>query len=124
MPIFSGLYSEYVTEWLKYFPLGKKLHIVDGDNLVAKPWEELDRVQDFLKVPKEITKKNFLPSTEKEYYCFKQSPKDRVVTCMDQTKGRRQEEVSDGLRRRLNELFKPYNLKLFKLLGRTFDWSV
>ncbi len=121
---FPGLYSKYVAEWLKYFPLGEKLLVVDGENLSAKPWEELEKVQDFLGVPREITKDNFVLSDEKGFYCFKQNPKHKYVTCMDKDKGRRQEEVSEDLKRKLADFFRPYNLELSKMLGRRFSWDV
>ncbi len=122
-PFLPGLYSEYVGEWLRHFPVDERLHVVDGENLVAKPWEELERVQDFLEVPREITRGNFVRSTEKGFFCFRQSPGDRLVSCMDQAKGRRHEEISDDLKDALVEFFRPYNLKLVELLGRKFTWS-
>ena len=40
-----------------------------------------------------------------------------------QLEGEYTEEMSDGARQRLRELFAPHNKRLFKYLGRTFDWQ-
>ncbi len=55
-------------------------------------------------------------------FCFKQHFKNKYFTCMDKDKGRRQEEVSDGLRKELAEFFRPHNAELFKMIGRSFSW--
>ncbi len=41
----AGLYARHLPRWLDRFPLGDRLHVVDGDNLVKRPWEELEKVQ-------------------------------------------------------------------------------
>ena len=37
------------------FSLGEELLIVDGDKLKQRPWEEVERVQDFLGIPQVVT---------------------------------------------------------------------
>ena len=59
-------------EWLKHFELGKTLYIVDGANFVAKPWEEMEKIQDFLGISREFTRETFVESYHKKgYFCLK-----------------------------------------------------
>ncbi len=37
--------------WLEHFKLGDELFIIDGENLKSRPWEELNKIQQFLQVP-------------------------------------------------------------------------
>ncbi len=46
------MYSRTLPLWMEHFPLGKRLLIVDGDNLILRPWEEVARVERFLKLPR------------------------------------------------------------------------
>ncbi len=57
--------------WLAHFKLGETLEIVDGDNLIEHPWQELERIQDFLGLEREITKESFTFNKEKGFYCIK-----------------------------------------------------
>ncbi len=56
-----------MSRWLSYFPLDKKLLILDGDNFKVNPWEELEQAQDFLGLRREITKDSFVYSDEKDF---------------------------------------------------------
>ncbi len=46
------MYSRFLSLWMEHFPLGKRLLIVDGDNLALRPWEEATRVEKFLELPR------------------------------------------------------------------------
>ncbi len=97
--------------------------MVDGDNLRARPWEELDRVQDFLGLPHRVGRDNFVFSASKGFYCFRRSMgKDSNMACMGPNKGLPHPEVGAGLRRKLEECFREPNQRLFQMLGREFDW--
>ncbi|KAJ8974709.1 hypothetical protein NQ317_000374 [Molorchus minor] len=50
-PIKLGIYSRYLSRWLKFFPLSQLL-FVSGERLVLDPAIELKRVQDFLGLKK------------------------------------------------------------------------
>ena len=70
--LYKGLYDQHIEQWLKHFELGRTLHIVDGANLIARPWEEMEKVQDFLKLPREITRDSFMQNkNRRSYQCFK-----------------------------------------------------
>ncbi len=110
----------HMPEWLVHFPLGEKLHVVDGDNFIDKPWEEMESLQDFLKIPREITRKSFKKSKSKDFYCWKSKGKN--MSCMPSRKGH-MHEIKADLEAKLRSFFRPHNQNLFKMLDRTFDWE-
>ena len=38
-----SIYVRHLQRWLQYFP-PSQIHIVDGDNMISRPWEELSKV--------------------------------------------------------------------------------
>ncbi len=116
-----------MAQWLAHFPLHRKLHVVDGDNFVLRPWEEAERLQDFLRLPRELTRGSFVASSrggrrEGGYYCWKVGGNGTATTrCMGETKGNRH-DMEAGTERKLRDFFRPHNEKLFGMLGRTFEW--
>ena len=43
---------------MRYFPI-EQIHIVDGDKLIKEPWTELEKIEAFLDLPREILENNF-----------------------------------------------------------------
>ena len=121
--MFAGHYARYLSEWLRYFTLGKDLHIVDGDNLGSRPWEEFDLVQDFLGLPRNISRDDFVYSEEKGFYCFRRKDPKAEIVCMGNNKGHHHEPDPD-LEKKLTKHFREPNQNLFKMLGRKFDWKM
>ena len=122
---FAGLYAENLRPWLEHFVLGENLHIVDGDNFIRRPWEELEAVQDFLGVPRDPPRDNFVlwdDVNEGRFYCLQVTGGLAHVVCMGQDKGRAQRHVPPEVVARLDDFFAPHNEELFRLIGRRFDW--
>ncbi len=40
-----------MVKWLEHFKLGNELFIIDGENLKESPWEDINKIQQFLQVP-------------------------------------------------------------------------
>ena len=93
-----GIYVEFLKKWLAVFPK-EQLLILKGEDLYQKPIETMKQVFEFLGFPK-----HQLPEYKKlnsGYY----SP------------------ISDVMRQKLNEYFKPHNQRLEKYLGMKFYWE-
>ena len=116
-----GLYAQHLERWLKYFPKSQ-IHFVSGEELIAKPWAELEAVQEFLNVTVDITKDNFWYNETKKFYCVKKKGVDRDPKCFGETKGRKHPDIYQGTISALREFYKPYNKKLYKMVGRNFGW--
>ena len=50
--------------------------VIDGTEFLEKPWKTLEKIQEFLKLKKIITKKNFVLSKE-GLQCFRERVKDK-----------------------------------------------
>ena len=58
---------------------------MDGANLIARPWEEIEQIQDFLGLPREITRESFVqPKFKKGYYCLKVGSLVTLITLIEQ----------------------------------------
>ena len=113
-------YYEILQDWLVYFPLNQIL-IVDGNLLITDPIQEVKRAQEFLGVRDYLNASWFEFVPEKNFYCIKNSISG-PPRCMGESKGRKHPEIDEKVHQRLRQYYKPYNEKLFELIGRRFNW--
>ena len=70
------------------------------------PWTELERIQNFLDVPVELSENSFKWSEERGLYCLN---KDGVPNCLGKGKGRSNGwEFEPYLQKKLMKFFKPF----------------
>jgi hypothetical protein len=94
-----GIYHSQIAEYLKYFPMGQLLFIESND-LRREEEKCLAQIQSFVGVPHEklsFVEANMSTVSEVEHY------KDDLL--------------------KLKEFYKPYNKKLYDLIGRNFNWD-
>ena len=115
----KSIYFYHMQEWLKYFSLDQ-IHIVDGDNMVFNPYDEIHKVETFLRLEHKITKEHFYFDETKGFYCIQ--PDRKHAKCLNKAKGRKHPEIDEKVSKVLNAFFEPWNKKFFKLVGRTFRW--
>ena len=116
-PIKIGCYSIYLRRWLKYFPL-ERMHFVDGENLIQRPWEELESVQKFLNISDHIREEHFYFNTEKRGFpCIKQPD-----GCLGSAKGRIHPSISENSREKLKKLYAVCNRQFEQIAQRKFSW--
>ena len=60
---------DHLTNWLKYFSR-HQIHIVNGDQLIEKPWVEIKKVEDFLGLRNEIGQDAFYLNDSTGFYCL------------------------------------------------------
>jgi len=96
--IHAGLYVEHLERWLKVFPR-KQLLIVQTEEFQKNIPEIYNRILEFLEMPSFQLKE------------YKQFQKSEPPSMDLQT------------RKRLLDYCKPYNKKLFSLIGTRFDWD-
>ena len=95
--LYQSIYYEGLRNWMRYFPKEQFL-ILNLDDLNSKPQETFKQIFEFLGLSPDEVK--FI------HYNSKKSP-----------------EIDPDIRKKLVAYFKPYNEKLYKLLGRKFDWD-
>ena len=98
MILARGFYAKQLEYWFKKFPR-KNILLISSENFANKTVETLSRIFNFLDIPDQkiidLTKQNKIV-----YPKMKDSTRDFLV-----------------------DYFKPYNEKLFELLGERFDWQ-
>ncbi|KAK6989736.1 heparan sulfate glucosamine 3-O-sulfotransferase 5 [Biomphalaria glabrata] len=115
-----SMYHLHIARWLELFPL-KQLHIVDGDNLIVNPLEEIRKVETFLNLPHRISKDSLYFNNTRGFYCMRKT-KNGPEKCLGANKGRKHANISEKIIHKLDKFFKPHNERLFKLIKRRFRW--
>ncbi len=96
--ISKGFYSNQLKIWLELFS-PEQLIIVSTEDLESNPQETLDKIYDFLKIPKNH---KLIPEKQK----IASYPK-----------------MKDETRKFLIDLYKKSNDELFTMIGEKFDWD-
>ncbi|CAF0872368.1 unnamed protein product [Adineta ricciae] len=116
-PVKIGCYAQYLRRWLKYFPRNQ-MHFVDGENLIHRPWEELEHVQTFLNLPVRIHREDFYFNPNKYGFpCLRQTN-----GCLGLNKGRRHPVIANQTRNKLNDFYLTCNAELKRLAQIDFSW--
>ena len=116
--ISRSVYHRHLGRWLEFFKL-EQIHIVDGENLVADPYAEIWKVEEFLGIEHKIKEDDFYFNETKGFYCI---DAEMLQKCLSETKGRQHPYVEPEVLKKLRRFFRPMNKKLFKMIGREFDW--
>ena len=116
-PIKIGCYSIYLRHWLKFFPL-KQIHFVDGENLIHRPWEELEYVQKFLNLSNHIRQKHFYFNANKRGFPCIRQPNG----CLGSSKGRQHPLILNYTREKLKKLYSICNRQFKQLAQINFSW--
>lgn len=114
-----SMYYYHLTQWLLYFRR-HQIHVVNGDNLIVKPLEEIKKVETFLGLDHLITEKNVYLNETRGFYCMKSGNNQH---CLGAQKGRKHPDIDPLVKRKLNDFYRPYNRKLFAMIGQEFDWD-
>ena len=96
----QGIYFENIKKWLEVFPKDQFLFI-QSEIFLKNPSIVYHEVLKFLGLSK---------WEPEEYRLFKKRTDEKS-------------NIKPELRKQLEEFFKPYNEKLFELIGTKFDWN-
>ncbi|KAM9305947.1 heparan sulfate glucosamine 3-O-sulfotransferase 6 [Gastrophryne carolinensis] len=117
-----GIYAKHLENWLQYFPLSQFL-FVSGERLVSDPAGEMERVQDFLGLKRVITDKHFYFNKTKGFPCLKKPEGSNKPRCLGKSKGRPHPNIDKKLLQRLQDFYRPYNMKFYQMTGHDFGWD-
>lgn len=129
----TGLYYYHLLRWFRVYNASEIL-IIDGEELISNPAKIIKEVQQFLKIPEFILSENIILD-KSGFYCFAKPlvvEQDGVLVaatskteCMT-GKGRTRKGAwglpDPESMEKLRKFFDPFNQKLYKLLGRKFNW--
>ncbi|CAM4605581.1 heparan sulfate glucosamine 3-O-sulfotransferase 6 [Caretta caretta] len=117
-----GIYAKHLDNWLQYFPLSKFL-FVSGERLVSDPAGEMGRVQDFLGLKRVVTDKHFYFNETKGFPCLKKPEGSSRPRCLGKSKGRPHPKIHGQVIQRLQEFYRPFNMKFYQMTGQDFGWD-
>ena len=92
-------YIEQLLPWMSLFPKEQFL-VIRSEDLYSDPVPIVKQTLEFLNVPTSGMRKDYKPFNDARYT-----------------------KMAPATRERLIEYFKPYNARLYELLGRNFDWD-
>ncbi|XP_014671646.1 PREDICTED: heparan sulfate glucosamine 3-O-sulfotransferase 1-like [Priapulus caudatus] len=113
-----GVYHRHLQRWLDVFPR-TQMHVVDGDRLVVDPASELTRIEAFLGLEPLIHADNFYFNATKGFFCLRHDATER---CLTDTKGRKHPAINPRVLQKLEDYYRPFNLKFYEQVGRDFNW--
>ncbi|KAJ8047336.1 Heparan sulfate glucosamine 3-O-sulfotransferase 3B1 [Holothuria leucospilota] len=119
----QGMYAKHLSQFVKFIPR-KRILLLSGDEFAKNPLLSLRKVEQFLGVKPFYKDDYFVYNKEKGFYCA-EIPSRPDWNCMSDLKGRSHPNVSEEVLKKLEEFYKPYNLKLgaqFDLLSSNFEW--
>ncbi|XP_050712534.1 heparan sulfate glucosamine 3-O-sulfotransferase 5-like isoform X2 [Eriocheir sinensis] len=111
-------YAVHVLRWLREFPR-EQIHIINGDNLIRDPFAEINKVQQFLRLPPYITPDNFYFNETKGFYCMRN---ETFQKCLAEAKGRPHPYVDPTVMSQLRKFFVPFNEQFYEMVGQNFGW--
>lgn len=121
-PIKLGIYSRYLSRWLKYFPLSQFLFI-SGERLVIDPAAEISRAQYFLGLKQVVNEKHFYFNSTKGFPCLFKGEGRSSPHCLGKTKGRNHPIIDPKILQRLRDFYRPFNNRFYQMTGINFGWS-
>ena len=117
-----GMYVIHYKRWLKYFPKEQFL-IVNGENFIKNPYEEVKKAEKFLNLKPYIEKSHFIYDTKKRFFCMNKNQEKNKTECMGSDKGRQHPNISDSVLQKLNHFYKPFSQELFKFIKQKPFWK-
>ena len=121
-----GIYANYILNWLKLFPK-EQLLILHTKELYNNRDNVLDKTFEFLDLPKhrienrieknKIDKIRPLAGRQQNIYKNIDSKTQTLFNTQDYP------EMKPKTRKFLQDFFRPYNEKLFEIIGKRFDWN-
>lgn len=114
----KSLYVIHLRKWLQHFPLSQ-IHVVNGDKFIRKPWQELNKVEDFLGLDHEITPDLFYFNATKGFHCVQWREKEK---CLTKSKGRQHPNVSRTAVSSLRKFYAKFNYEFYDAVGKDFGW--
>ncbi|XP_071510608.1 bifunctional heparan sulfate N-deacetylase/N-sulfotransferase 1-like [Diadema antillarum] len=112
-----GKYATHLERWLQYFPAGKQILLLDGDQLKDDPPQAMQKVQKFLKIKPALDYSKMLKyDAQKGFFC-PVGPRNHVH-CLGKGKGRKYPEMDEESAEYLKGYYRQENLLLSAVLER------
>ena len=127
----ASKYYLSLQKYLEYFPMDR-IHIVESTEFDEHPSTVLNRVTHFLGLKPFDFSQHIVKNERTGFHCLKR-PDNQSMACYMSNRGRNNSESSlfyketdvESKNKILRDYFRPWNEKLFELIGKRFDhWQV
>ncbi|GFS27640.1 heparan sulfate glucosamine 3-O-sulfotransferase 3B1 [Elysia marginata] len=126
-------YAPHIEQVYKLFPKENVL-VLSEEDLEENPMRVMREAEEFLGLKPSFSKDDFVYSKEKGFYCFNTSSPhypeilesvvlNRKTGCLGSGKGREHPDIDEKFLKQLVEVIRPFNVRLFKLIGKKFSWE-
>lgn len=116
-------YILYLKKWLSIFNLDQ-IYIVDGNEFARSPLRQLKEIETFLGIKSFFNSDIVYYNETRGFYCVKMLETDKRFQCGGVKKGRTHPKLTEPTFNQLKEYFEPYNKRLFRLIGKQFNWTL
>jgi hypothetical protein len=118
----NSIYYLDMIEWLKHFELNN-FYVLNGEEFIQQPWNELNRVEKFLNLTQFISEKHFHFDKRKNFYCLRKNLNVSFNGCLGKNKGRKRHVyLSEFVKNNLKSFFHKWNLMFYELINKKFNW--
>ena len=121
--VIDSLYVLHLRNWLQYFPM-KQLLVLNGEEFIKNPYNEIKQVEEFLELTPFITKEHFVYDSTKKFHCLNINlEKNNAIKCLQKKKGRTHPFIEPNVLEKLKVIFKPYDNDFFDSISKEPFWS-
>ena len=121
----EGFYAVHYLRWAKLYN-SSQLMVIDANEMLINPGEIMERVQDFVNLPKLLLKEDYVADPNNPgYFCYKDWQTEKL-DCLPKAKQRTRNKlisISNTTSAKLKSLYSSHNEALFNVLGRRFQWD-
>ena len=117
----SGFYALHLYRWLMFFHQSN-LMIINGEDLFKDPGPIIEKVQDFLEVPRLLLRGDFVKDPKTGIYCIKNIGKNNALQCLPSAKYNEKDLLHFEIKKRLDSIYASYNEAFFKMISKRFNW--
>ena len=97
--------------------------VIDNRELYENPGALVEKIQNFVSLPKLLVKDDFFYNYTRGSWCFKNNNLTNVNTCLSSVRDVSTLTAQNNLSlAKLKNFYKSHNKDLFKILGRDFNW--
>ncbi|RUS77928.1 hypothetical protein EGW08_014302 [Elysia chlorotica] len=126
-------YASHIRDAFTIFSRRQVL-VQSEEELEKSPLKVLRTIESFLGLRRAFSDDKLTYSTDKGFYCFNMTTStfskasktvemDKNTGCFTKSKGRHHKKIAPALYNELVQFIRPYNGRLFQLLGRRYDWE-
>ena len=119
----KSFYALHLKRWSNYFD-SSNLMIVDRAELQNDPGFVIEKVQEFVKLPKLLLKSDFVKNTTTGKICYNSWKNfENLISCSrNETAPFKSYEANAHSLNDLKLLFKSHNEELYNMIGKRFNW--